>query len=371
MASRFLGTPVILVLLATSVLAPLKVDEWEKLVCALFTGTRFFDESGQLLFHPPIPGASGHLIITDPILRILLSHSNDGHLLKNMLKDPGYLYFPDLTAALAVTLSGFGEVFFSDYSGHAEQKVMALGYPPGYLISIMISFSPCNRCTQKILEQYRSLLPWLRPVIRFGWVYKFPDETHSFKRIRQLLQKGFEVQALDSSALIYYLLEHAPNDEAREALRFAVWKNRATFKQRDQFTQHLIDQILAQLHKEAEEEHYPYLWPGWKGTGRRDDDDEGGAGPGAGGSAAGGGSAYGTGAQPVACAAGSSSGDSRESSSIRSRGTRQQTCWDHISVECVIKLVMGLWLLLFILSILLELFSLLKVGCCFFFFQQN
>ena len=188
--------------------------------------------------------STGRLLFNGPILDILNNRGDRVHIMRKYRRS--YLYFPDLTAAQGETREGFGKVFFSDSSGHAEQKVIQWGYltrhsSPGYLTSITTSYSPCSGCTQMILDQLGRLASQTKPVIRIGWVYRYPRDDSGRADICRLLQHGFTVRVWDSVTLVSYLLNHAPNQDLKDSLEEAVHSSAAALYQRDLLTQRLID----------------------------------------------------------------------------------------------------------------------------------
>ena len=73
------------------------------------------------------------------------------------------------------------------HKAHAENKVVRKISSQNHDVhSIVISFSPCDCCADKIFERMNVCHP--RPCI--CWVHQHPKSSDGFKHIRALIQHG-------------------------------------------------------------------------------------------------------------------------------------------------------------------------------------
>ena len=342
---------VLLILLSEST-AQLEEFEWKKLVCALFIGVKLSDGSGGLLF-------------TGRILDILTDHSNDRNVLRNMKY---YRYFPSLAAAYGVTSQGgFEKVFFNSQGKHAEKKVINQNYPPGYLKSIAINFSPCHKCVQALKDKYLRQDSNLRPVIQFSWVHNYPRSTDGYDAIRHLKEHGFNLEVWETETLIAFLLEYSPNPTLHDELLAILDSCREALLERDDATQELIKTICGVIpdsdsedEEDDEDEQEEAYWPGWPGRSYHDsgdDDDDCGTGTGGSGTTGGGGWSRLGGLNVLGSYYGY-----RGSSWWRTGATAQHSSgWNHSLFDLAAFVIVSIWVMLLAVSVFLEFLNLLKV----------
>lgn len=346
----------VLLILVLDSTAQLEELEWKKLVCALFTGAKLSDGSGRLLF-------------TGRILDILTDHSSDRNVLGNMRHDQDYRYFPSLAAAFGVTSQGdFEEVFFSSPGMHAEQKVIDQNYPPGYLKSIAINFSPCHKCVQALKDEYPQQGSSLTPVIRFSWIHQYPrNKKDGCTGIRLLKEHGFNLKVWNTETLIAFLLEQSPNPTLYDELLAILDSCREALLERDYATQELIKNTCGVIpdsdsedEEDEEDEQEEAYWPGWPGRSYHDsddDDDDYGAGTGGSGTTGGGGWSRLGGLNVLGSYYGY-----RGSSWWRTGATAQHSSgWNHSLFDLAAFVLVGIWVMLLAVSVFLEFLNLLKV----------
>ena len=131
--------------------------EWEKLVCAMFTGAELYDRNEE----PLVEGS---------IKTILEDYGSRG-----TFTDPSRPYYLPCVTALYQENNKVGKVLASDSGTHVEKQLIAMSSEHLCAIhSIGISYSPCtDECSNALVERYKEeSLP--KPVIHFSWVHNHP-----------------------------------------------------------------------------------------------------------------------------------------------------------------------------------------------------
>ena len=285
----------------------LKTKEWKKLVSAFFTGTKLTDGNGRFL-------------IQGEILNILASNTNDWQIRKHDKRHPIHRqYFPRLTASFGECSDGsIKHVSFSSGKGHkshAENKVVRKISSDNHDVhSIVISFSPCDCCADKIIERLNVYHP--RPIVYICWVHQHPKSSDGFQHIRALIRHGFDVKVWDTKKVLNYLLEHAPSAEVRDKLLEAYESASDAIFKRDMETQRVIELITSgsDENDQTDEDDEEAYWYGWNNYSRRHDEDDDDNEPGPGGATGG------TGGGGTCCNCFSSSSEKKAFSSSSSMG---------------------------------------------------
>ena len=195
-------------------------NDWEKLVCAMFTGAELSD--GNLA--QEIRGILGKYVI------------------------PGaFLYLPKVTALYQENHQGVivGRVLVSDVvREHVEQQFLKQNTEHLRSVhNIGISYSPCTaRCAKAIVERYKEeALP--KPVIHFSWVHNYPYKTPDGRDgIEHLIENGFKLQVWETNKMYSYLLQQAPTSVLKEELQQAYENTTVALSKRDMETQKLIEE---------------------------------------------------------------------------------------------------------------------------------
>lgn len=224
-------------------------NQWNKLLCSMFTGVRLFDYDGQP-------------IISDQIGNILAEGCGENW--ESMKKDhrrfsKNHRYFPKLTASLAKTDTGdlkkpyFCPPIFHNQDEqttligcHAEEQTMIM-HGNDHLRTIYISFSPCiRRCVKELIRNYEPLESHLKPAIRFFWVhnYRKSQENEAVAGICDLRSHNFTVETWSTAELLDILVNNSPTQELHEIIRDVTrprnWKCMYAFMEREILTQKLI-----------------------------------------------------------------------------------------------------------------------------------
>ena len=335
---------IVVLLLPTNTAAQLAQDEWEKLVCAMFTGAKLSNGNGGLI-------VQGHI-------RTILTtyHSSPDFLIQSNFK-----YWPTVTALYQenhqgdiIVEQGVTVLASDTCRDHPEQQLVKKDTE--YLRSVHsigLNYSPCiiRSCTNAIIARYREEeIP--KPVIHFCQVHKYDltdKKQNGMKGIKLLIENGFNLKVWETIRMLHYLLEHAPTDELKHELQQAYENATLALFYRDFDTQALIKRARSEVRDEqiakrraatqkgvaamteqldkthinqTDDDEEQAYWPGW-GNFRRhndDDDDE----PGTGGAASGRGGGGGT--YSSSSSSGSSSSDTqRRSSSWRQGATAQHS----------------------------------------------
>ena len=207
--------------------AQLNQDEWERLVCAMYTGARVSDRNlGEIrgvLDKYGLPGASMYL-----------------------------MYLPKVTALYQKNNQGVVERVLDSNTccTHPEQEFIRM--PPEYLRlvhRIGISYSPCTLegfgCAYAIVERYsheEEALP--KPVIHFSRVYNYKAKNRrdGITGVKHLIANGFDLQVWETERMYEYLRQQAPNDGLGEELRQAYENTAGALTARDEETQGQIDE---------------------------------------------------------------------------------------------------------------------------------
>ena len=179
-------------------------EEWEKVVCALFTNVKLYD-GGTL--HPAVVQSKQIQSILRNF-RQLQGRSNF------------WFYNPSLTALYEMNPEGvIVGVFFNDDTKHAEENFLeSLKKRPRSVHSIGLNYSPCtipdHDCTTKIGMKFKDTK---KPEIHFSQVYTNEGKIDE-EGIKLLIRNGFIVKFLDTKPIFQYLLRQVPNGELGEAL---------------------------------------------------------------------------------------------------------------------------------------------------------
>ena len=203
-------------------------NDWERLVCAMFTGAILSDGNGGLLVFGEIKG----------ILKKY--HSNP-----DSLGRTGYYYFPILTTLHSEYSEGF-------IIGVEAEKYRNIA--PEGLRSIGMNYSPRKNSVDKIIATFGSS----KPVIHFSWVNGHPKHMHvkedSLIGISCLLKSGFTLQVWKTKDIMKHLLQQAPSEALKDSLRRAYENTKDALSQRDETTQEIIAEMKMSIKKKMMQE---------------------------------------------------------------------------------------------------------------------
>ena len=222
-------------------------EEWEKLVCAMFTGVQLYNSSGQLMLFDSSPEES--------ILNILQENTNFNI---EQTGNSKYIYLPFVAVMYQENYQGviMGEVLSCSTSELAEKRFLLK--TPDHLRSVHgigLNYSPCTgRCADAIVNKYRrgeeeEALP--KPVIHFSWVHNHPNgKPHGRDGIKLLIENGFNLKVWETTRIVHFLLEQAPNESLKHELKLVYDNMSLKFSKRDIETQELIEEAKKMVDEE-------------------------------------------------------------------------------------------------------------------------
>ena len=221
-------------------------EEWKILVCAMFTGVQLYN-GGRLMLYDSSP--------EEYILKILQENTN---WTIEQTGDSEYIYLPFVTVVYQEDYQGviMGEVFSCSTSEHAEKKFLSKTHDHLRSVhGIGLNYSPCTgRCADVIVNKYRrgeeeEALP--KPVIHFSWVHNHPKkEPHGQDGIKLLIENGFNLKVWETTKIVHFLLEQAPNESLKHGLKLVYDKMSLEFSKRDMETQELIEEAKKMVDKD-------------------------------------------------------------------------------------------------------------------------